>query len=204
MVVKRVRWRCLMRYCRQRARRIALEALDGARVNLLTFREVAEELRVSPRTMRRLIDRGVLAVVCISDRKPFIEGAELNRWPLTREQIKGDHILLPKTKNGERALIPIVSSIREALKAIPFGIDRRTMTHDFDQARVAIGMPELHLHDLRRTTAVRLMEAGVELPEISMILRHKDFRTTRIYLALSPERARTTLEKIAVMKVGNA
>ena len=31
----------------------------------------------------------------------------------------------------------------------------------------------------------------------SLVLRHKDFRTTRIYLGISPERTRQILEKIA-------
>jgi integrase len=118
-------------------------------------------------------------------------------WSLRREHIKHDRLVLARTKNGDSATIPIVSSIVDALGFVPFTIHRRTMTRDFDAARAAIGMPDLHLHDLRRTTAVRLMEAGVELPEISLILRHKDFRTTRIYLALSPERARASLERIA-------
>lgn len=41
---------------------------------------------------------------------------------------------------------------------------------------------EITAHDLRHTFAVRLYKAGVQLPSISKMLRHKDIKTTSVYL----------------------
>ena len=49
----------------------------------------------------------------------------------------------------------------------------------------AIGLdsPRLTAHSLRHSAATNLIFAGVELPKVQMILRHKNLNTTMIYAA---------------------
>jgi integrase len=62
----------------------------------------------------------------------------------------------------------------------------------WDRLRAVIGAPEVTLHDLRRTLAVRMLEAGgVDLSEVAKQLGHKSTRiTSGVYSPLEVERSR--------------
>ena len=46
---------------------------------------------------------------------------------------------------------------------------------------IELDSPRLTAHSLRHSTATNLVFAGVELPKVQMVLRHKDISTTMIY-----------------------
>lgn len=48
---------------------------------------------------------------------------------------------------------------------------------------IGLDSPRLTAHSLRHSTATNLIFAGVELPKVQMILRHKNLNTTMIYAA---------------------
>lgn len=48
---------------------------------------------------------------------------------------------------------------------------------------IGLDSPRLTAHSLRHSAATNLIFAGVELPKVQMILRHKNLNTTMIYAA---------------------
>lgn len=61
-----------------------------------------------------------------------------------------------------------------------------------------IGRPELAPHDLRRTYAQIGHEAGVAIEQISMLLGHDSIETTRIYLNLTLDLAKTISDFVPI------
>lgn len=92
---------------------------------------------------------------------------------------------LDETKNGEPRLVPIHPRIRGCL-----GFEwpsRYVFGYWFRQAREAVGMPHLHAHDLRHSTASELIRVGVDLYTVGAVLGHKSQASTRRYAHLSTQ-----------------
>lgn len=98
-------------------------------------------------------------------------------------------------KAGGPGRVPVIAWLEPYLGAIPFKKHRRTLYKDLEAAREAIGMPGLHYHDLRHTTASLMIQAGVDLYTVGQILGHKSTQTTQRYAHLAEGNKRTALEK---------
>ena len=63
-------------------------------------------------------------------------------------------------------------------------LDTQTIRKMVKERLRGIGLddPRLTAHSLRHSVATNLIEAGVELPKVQMILRHKSLNTTMIYV----------------------
>jgi integrase len=66
----------------------------------------------------------------------------------------------------------------------------------WQRLRVAAGMPKLRIHDLRRSFASFLVNAGRSLYEVQELLGHADSRTTTRYAHLSRERLQEAVEVV--------
>ena len=60
--------------------------------------------------------------------------------------------------------------------------------------RVLAQVPDLRLHDLRRTVGSWLSQSGVDLNLIKEALRHANLSTTLIYARLGQDAARESIE----------
>jgi integrase len=116
-----------------------------------------------------------------------------------------------KTKTGEARLIPISSRLRAVLdmrrtdpggeqlpvNAYVFGneVGERTLTvrGDWERACHAGGIVDLHVHDLRREFACRLLEGRAELHDVRAFLGHANITTTSKYLRSTPIRMEKAL-----------
>ncbi len=61
---------------------------------------------------------------------------------------------------------------------------------------------DLHIHDLRRTYATRLLNAGIDIYTIQKLLNHTDIQTTMRYLSYSVDKGQqavNALDKLNVM-----
>ena len=101
------------------------------------------------------------------------------------------------TKTGQPRAVPIVPGIRRALKRLPFTYPKRKIQAEFAKARKRARMANVHLHDLRHTTASLLAAEGVSLPIIGRILGHASPATTARYSHLSDAAVRAAMRKIA-------
>jgi len=64
------------------------------------------------------------------------------------------------------------------------------------ESRAAFQAVGLHVHDLRREFASRLLESSADLHDVQMFLGHADITTTSKYLQSTPVRLARALEKL--------
>ncbi len=67
---------------------------------------------------------------------------------------------------------------------LPLGITYNTLRHYFERARKKVGRDDVHVHDLRHTTASWLAQSGASLVTIRDMLGHTSFAETTRYTHL--------------------
>ena len=77
-----------------------------------------------------------------------------------------------------------------------FQISPNTVTHKFKKYFRKIGREDIKLHSLRHTFASHLLMSGASLKEVQELLDHSDISTTMIYLHLTDDYRRRTLERL--------
>lgn len=126
-------------------------------------------------------------------RMAFYSGMRLSE--ILAARVVGPNWVLDDTKNGERRIVPIhpnVSVCARRFRPCP----KITIQANWRKARDAAGLPELHFHDLRHSTASAMLKAGVDLYTIGKVLGHKDSRSTQRYSHLSTEAITNAVRKI--------
>jgi integrase len=98
----------------------------------------------------------------------------------------------PRQKKGNDQWVPLLGKAWAVLLRQPrgeriFPCDEQTISKYFREACVALGIPDLHFHDLRHDGTSRLFEQGFEIPEVALVTGHKDWRHLRRYTNLKPE-----------------
>ncbi len=108
-----------------------------------------------------------------------------------------------KGKTVKTRVVPITDRLRDALldlraepspsafrrlkngelpdQTLVFGIVSN-IKRSFDGARLDVGLPDLHFHDLRHTTGTTLSTAGMSPALVGEILGHSDPKTTYRYI----------------------
>jgi integrase len=112
----------------------------------------------------------------------------------------GDSIALEETKNGERRTIPMTPSVRTLLEGVcagkasdafvftwPDGRQVRDFRETWRQVTEAAGVPELKVHDLRRTGVRNMIRRGVSEQVAMLISGHKTREVFRRYNITSAE-----------------
>jgi len=136
------------------------------------------------------------------------------RW--TDVDLKRRMITFPKTKNGDRRVVPMTDTLAAAIEAFPRNInaqsrvfpvrDPHVLTRSFARLVKRLGLRDLKFHDLRHDAASTLTMAGVPQRTIMEILGHRDPRMTLRYQHLAPgylKEAMRTLDQ-APARVGRA
>jgi integrase len=103
----------------------------------------------------------------------------------------------PRTKNGSSHAVPLPLQVMEVLSSLPRlsewvfpGADGQhwspcSARGIWEVFRQRWGMPDVRLHDLRRTAASYLAIAGENLPTIQSMLNHHSLTPTSIYARLN-------------------
>lgn len=134
-------------------------------------------------------------------------------WIVERDGIR--YVALPGhvTKNGEsrpvvlnRVAAGIVDACRGRHSTHVFTYQPRgdRVCHPVERlrnsawrrARAAVGLPGLQVHDLRRTFATRLRDAGVPKWTVSACLGHKDGGVTELYALPTLRELRAAIETL--------
>jgi integrase len=68
-----------------------------------------------------------------------------------------------------------------------FPIEAGTLSKYFTETCRTLGIPDLHLHDLRHEGTSRLFEEGYEIQQVALVTGHKDWRHLKRYTNLRPE-----------------
>jgi len=64
----------------------------------------------------------------------------------------------------------------------------KTIRNDWEKACAKAGIRDLHVHDLRREFACRLLESSADLHDVKDFLGHANITTTSTYLKSTPVR----------------
>lgn len=68
-----------------------------------------------------------------------------------------------------------------------FPLHPQTLTKYFGEARDALGIPNLRLHDMRHEGTSKLFEQGLQIPQVALVTGHKDWKNLQRYTNLNPE-----------------
>lgn len=105
----------------------------------------------------------------------------------------------PRRKGGNDQKVPLIDAtgydpialLQEQCNAKPsidlvFPYNGKSLGTAFRRTCRALGIVNLHFHDLRHEATSRLFEAGFDIPEVSLVTGHKDWKMLRRYLNLQP------------------
>lgn len=99
----------------------------------------------------------------------------------------------PRQKVGNDQWVPLLGEAWTVLQRQPrsedriFPCDAGTVSKYFTWACRELGIPDLHLHDMRHEGTSKLFEDGFELQQVALVTGHRDWRHLRRYTQLKPE-----------------
>lgn len=142
------------------------------------------------RAARKCKHRGTRALVLLT----FATGSRPGEC--YRADATEDALVMQETKNGSRHVAPVPPHLRRYLRHWPFAHDYTYYSADWRQARETCGLPDVHLHDLRHSTASALLKDGASLAQIGMILNHTSAQSTKRYAHLATQEKARLLESL--------
>lgn len=97
------------------------------------------------------------------------------------------HVILPRTKNGDRREVPLTARAIELLKLLPgdeagrlFRLSTGTADTLFRRAVVKAGLKDLHFHDTRHEACTQLSKR-VDVLSLARIIGHRDLKSLMVY-----------------------
>lgn len=193
------------------------EGFGNPTARVKAFREKSRDRWVTPAELPALmaaINRDesiyvraffVLALL-LGTRRSELLRAEWRNVDLERMELR-----LTNTKAGNDHIIPLPRRAGEILASLPRmlgnphvfpsptapGKPMRDVKRSWRRIRDEAGLPDVRLHDLRRTVGSWLATSGASLHLIGTVLNHADSETTKIYARLAEDATRNALEQHA-------
>ena len=170
--------------------RVCLEPIDAAEGRSVIF---------SLRACGTASDRAnaTLRLYILAALQTAARRSELARLRWTDVDLKRRTITFPKTKNGDRRVVPMTEALAEVIESLPRNIDSQTrvfperdpqvITRSFARLVKRLRLIDLTFHDLRHDAASTLTMAGAPQRAIMEILGHRDPRMTLRYQHLAPD-----------------
>lgn len=98
----------------------------------------------------------------------------------------------PRQKQGNDQWIPLLNGAMEIVLAQPegdliFPLHEQTISKYFKAACDALGITDLHFHDLRHEGISQLFEQGFDIPQVALVSGHKSWNNLKRYANLRPE-----------------
>ena len=99
----------------------------------------------------------------------------------------------PRNKVGNDMWLPLLGNAWTVLQRQPredvriFPVHPQTISKYFKEGCDALGIPNLHFHDLRHEGTSQLFEQGFQIQQVALVTGHKDWRHLRRYTNLKPE-----------------
>lgn len=116
---------------------------------------------------------------------------------LKQTDLSADAVQVLRSKTGRPRVVPVHSSVRPYLSALPLGLSYDQLHGEFLVARRKAKMPTVILYDLRHTCASWLINRGVDLYTVGRILGHSSPLTTARYAHLADKTLKAAIRKIA-------
>lgn len=115
---------------------------------------------------------------------------------ICRARVEGDLLVLDDAKNGRPRVLPIHGKIRHLFRLGWRWPEHETMWYYLREARAAVGLPELHFHDLRHATASAIISSGGTLSDVGAVLGHRSAASSHRYAHLLPDALRDAVQRI--------
>jgi integrase len=178
------------------------------RTRFLAWEEEFRLLRATPEPVRTIL-------LCGVDAGLRIEAEALNlRWSGLDFRLGLLTVEVGYSKNGESGSVPMTERLKEALLKHRFqsgkqapqehvfinrrGKPLRDIRNVFAKARNSAGFgKDVTPHVCRHTFASRLVMAGVDIPTVMKLMRHKSIQMTMRYAHLSPKHERDAVARLA-------
>ncbi len=190
------------------------EGAPNPAARIQAFREKSRDRWVTPAELPRLVE------AIDAETSPYIRAA-FKLYLLTglrRSELLGlrwkdvdfarCELRLEDTKNGRAHVVPLSTAAMEIVRELPRGIGSAhlfpgsvpgkpmaNVTRAWERIRQRAGLPDVRLHDLRRTVGSWLATGGASLPLIGKVLNHSNVATTAVYARLAEDAGRTALEE---------
>lgn len=125
----------------------------------------------------RAVDKKVIALAALTGLR---QGELLTLEP---SNIHGGRILLrpDQTKSGKARVVPVPEDARPWLHDLPFDTTYARLRKTWEDARTAMGRPDLRFHDLRHSYASMLAQAGESMTTVRDLLGHSSLIVTSRY-----------------------
>jgi integrase len=187
-------------------RRRFLNAAELARLGAVLAKAEAGEPKKDNENFVRLPPAAISAIRLI-----IFTGARLGeiltaKWEHINLELGA--LLLPDSKTGFKS-IPLNVPAREVIEGLPMIADNPYIIpgiksgrhlvglgHMWNRVRMAAGIPDVRIHDLRHSYASVGAAAGLGLPIVGALLGHMDASTTQRYAHLSQDPLKAAAELI--------
>lgn len=101
----------------------------------------------------------------------------------------------PRAKIGNDQWVPLLGDAWALALRQPkvpddgriFPAHPQTISKYFTECCAALGIPDLHLHDLRHEGISAMFERGFDIPQVAVVSGHKDWRHLKRYTQIKPE-----------------
>lgn len=111
----------------------------------------------------------------------------------------------PRNKTGNNQTVPLLPDawaivepiIKEREIGFLFPYDERSISASFTRACTALGIEDLHFHDLRHRAAAQFFRMGLGIPQVALLTGHKTWAMLRRYTAIKPEDVHDAIKKPA-------
>lgn len=111
----------------------------------------------------------------------------------------------PRNKTGNHQTVPLLPDawaivepiIKERETGFLFPYDERSISASFTRACTALGIEDLHFHDLRHRAAAQFFRMGLGIPQVALLTGHKTWAMLRRYTAIKPEDVHDAIKKPA-------
>lgn len=111
----------------------------------------------------------------------------------------------PRNKKGNNQTVPLLPEawaivepvIKERKTGFLFPYDSRSVSASFTRACTALGIEDLHFHDLRHRAAAQFFRMGLGIPQVALLTGHKTWAMLRRYTAIKPSDVHDAIKKVA-------
>lgn len=99
----------------------------------------------------------------------------------------------PRQKVGNDQWVPLLGNsfaiIKRQVKTTEkiFDVHPQTISKYFTECCVKLGIPDLHLHDMRHEGISAMFESGFDIPQVAVVSGHRDWRHLKRYTQIKPE-----------------
>jgi integrase len=115
----------------------------------------------------------------------------------------------PRAKAGNNQTVPLLPAawaivepiLRERSTGKVFPYRTGSVSTAFTRAVAALGIEDLHFHDLRHRATADLFRQGLDIPRVALMTGHKTWAQLKRYTAIKPEDVHRALEKRATNNV---